>query len=277
MADEIKIMLVEPDVHTREGYREAAAKIEGMEIVFDTDRQDRAVDYFRTYTVDAVIMEMDLAQGDGIGLLDELELTPEEKPLIVLATYTSSKVALGYMRMHGVDLVYQKANVSYSPDYVLQMVEKLHPYRFFAEPADESETIMGQFREEMSNYVLRRQVQTELEEMGFRHKMLGFRYLLDGIVLCVGREEDSIHVSSWIYPEIARRWNTTVTRVERSMRWAIEQVFVKANIVQLHRHYPFDYDDENGRPPNSEFIINMAGKFEKRNGCRKMVTDSRGK
>lgn len=270
-------MLVEPDEHTREVYCEEAAKLRGMPIVFDTGRQAQAVDYFRTHTVDAIIMEIDLEEGDGIGLLDELEMDPEEKPLIVLVTYTASSVTLAYMRMHGVDLVYQKTNRSYSPAYVLQTIAKLHPYRFFAGAVDESETVMQQFRDEMSSYVLRRQVQTELEEMGFRHKMLGFRYLLDAIVLCVDREEDSIHVSSWIYPEIAGRWNTTEARVERAMRWAIEQVFVKANIVLLHRHYPFEYDDENGRPSNSEFILNMAGKFEKRNGCQKKVTASRGK
>ena len=215
-----------------------------------------------------------MAEGDGIGLLDEIEAVPEIKPLVVLATYTTSQATLGYMRMHGVDLVYQKMNLDYSPVHILQMIARLYPYRFCAEPADESATLVGQFRKEMSTYVLRRQVQTELEQMGFRHKMLGFRYLLDAIVLCVERE-GAVHVANWIYPELADRWHTTEARVERAMRWAIECVFVRANIVQLHRHYTFRYDDENGRPSNAEFILNMASKFEKRGGCRKMVTDDR--
>ena len=275
MEDEIKIMLVEPDVRTREVYCEVVAGQKGMKLVFATDQQAQAVDYLRAQEVDVVIMEMELAEGDGIGLLDAIEAVPEIKPLVVLATYTTSQATLGYMRMHGVDLVYQKMNVDYSPVHILQMVARLYPYRFCAEPADESATLAGQFRKEMSTYVLRRQVQTELEQMGFRHKMLGFRYLLDAIVLCVERDGATVHVVNWIYPELADRWHTTEARVERAMRWAIECVFVRANIVQLYRHYTFRYDDENGRPSNAEFILNMASKFEKRDGCMKMVTDDR--
>ncbi len=276
MEDEIKIMLVEPDVRTREVYCEVVAKQKGMRLVFATDQQAQAADYLREQEVDVVIMEMELSEGDGIGLLDEIEAVPEIKPLVVLATYTMSQATLGYMRMHGVDLVYQKMNQDYSPVHILQMIARLYPYRFCAKPADESDTLVGQFRKEMSTYVLTRQVQAELEQMGFRHKMLGFRYLLDAIVLCVEREEATVHVVSWIYPELANRWHTTEARVERAMRWAIECVFVRANIVQLQRHYTFRYDDENGRPSNAEFILNMASKFEKRDGCMKMVTDDRG-
>lgn len=275
MKDRIRIMLIEPDVHTREVYREAVSRMPDMELVFDTDQQTPAVDYLRTQGADVVIMEMELTEGDGISLLDEINNPPEEKPLIILSTYTTSRATLGYMRMNGVDLVCQKLNQTYSPAYVLQMVEKLYPYRFFAESADETGTVIAQIREELDTYALRRQVQTELEEMGFRHKMLGFRYLLDAIVLCVERKDTTIHVSSWLYPEIAKRWNTTEARIERAMRWAIESVFVKANIVQLYQHYTFRYDEENARPSNAEFILNMASKFEKGDGRQKIVTDDR--
>ena len=149
MEDEIKIMLVEPDVRTREVYCEVVAGQKGMKLVFATDQQVQAVDYLRAQEVDVVIMEMELAEGDGIGL--------------------TSQATLGYMRMHGVDLVYHKMNLDYSPVHILQMIARLYPYRFCAEPADESATLAGQFRKEMSTYVLRRQVQTELEQMGFRN------------------------------------------------------------------------------------------------------------
>ena len=85
MEDEIKIMLVEPDVRTREVYCEVVAGQKGMKLVFATDQQAQAVDYLRTQEVDVVIMEMELAEGDGIGLLDEIEAVPEIKPLRSIA------------------------------------------------------------------------------------------------------------------------------------------------------------------------------------------------
>ncbi len=275
MKDQIRIMLIEPDVLTCEAYREAVAQMPDMELVFHTGQQTQAVDYLRTRGADVVIMEMELAEGDGISLLDEITDPPEEKPLIVLSTDTASRATLGYMRMNGVDLVCRKLNKTYSPAYVLQMVEKLYPYRFFAEPDGETGTVIEQLREELDAYALRRQVQTELEEMGFRHKMAGFRYLLDAIVLCVEHKDTAIHVSGWLYPEIAKRWNTTEACIERAMRWAIESVFTKENIAQMNQQDKFHYDEENARPSNVEFILNMADKFEKWDGRQKTVTDDR--
>ena len=64
-----------------------------------------------------------------------------------------------------------------------------------------------------------------------------------------------------IYPEVARIMNTTTASVEKSIRCAIETAFTKANIMRLHRFYPFPYEVDRGRPTNAQFIENMANRI----------------
>ena len=78
----------------------------------------------------------------------------------------------------------------------------------------------------------------------------------------VGDKEGHIHVSSEIYPMIAETYHTTRDGVERGIRNAIESVFTGASVTELHRYYPFPYDEERGRPTNAEFLKNMAERLK---------------
>lgn len=262
MADEIRVLMVEDEQEICEQYRALAQQQEGLDIVYDTGSEQKALNYLRRHPIDVMILDLELTEGDGISLLDAIQEEKLQKPFIIVVTNTVSKVTLSYVRTHGADYIYQKINAGYSPHHVLRLIEKLYPYNCYAEPFEDNRPELLQIKWELNQAVLRRNVQTELEHMGFSHKVNGFEYLLDAILLCVNHKQRDVYVTSEIYPEIAEKWHTTQMRVERAIRWSIERAFRKANIHRLHQHYPFQYDADKGRPSNSQFILNMASKFE---------------
>ena len=101
----------------------------------------------------------------------------------------------------------------------------------------------------------------ELEMIGIKRKLVGFDFLVEAVMIYVNSSEEDVHITNDIYPEVAKIKQTTTMSVERSIRCAIESAFTRADIMRLHRYYPFPYDDERGRPTNTQFIANMADRI----------------
>jgi hypothetical protein len=102
----------------------------------------------------------------------------------------------------------------------------------------------------------------ELVRMGFRRGQTGFNHIVEAIAYIARIPPGQpIRVTSDIYPQVAAAGETTVGNVERTIRNAIESVWKRTNLHTLEKLYPYPCDNQNGRPTNAEFLINMAGRF----------------
>lgn len=260
--DEIRILMVEDEKYVVDQYRSLAETQPGIRIVYDTGSERNALNYLSQHKIDVMILDLELEEGDGVSLLAGIKERKLEKPFTVVVTNTVSNVTLSYLRTHGADYVYQKMNASYSPIRVLSVIQKIYPYRRYAKPYKEHPLVM-EFNRKKAEVVMRNNLERELEMMGIKRKMVGFAFLVEAIMLyATSPEQDELHITNDVYPEVARIMNTTSMSVERSIRCAIESAFTRANIIRLHRYYPFPYDDEKGRPTNTQFILNMAKRIQ---------------
>ena len=120
---------------------------------------------------------------------------------------------------------------------------------------------MMEFNRQQAEIVMRSNLIRELEMIGIKRKLVGFDFLVEAVMIYVNSSEEDVHITNDIYPEVAKIKQTTTMSVERSIRCAIESAFTRADIMRLHRYYPFPYDDERGRPTNTQFIANMADRI----------------
>lgn len=260
--DEIRILMVEDEQYVVDQYRSLAEKQPGIRIVYDTGSEQCALDYLAEHDIDVLILDLELEEGDGVSLLSEIEEGHLDKPFTVVVTNTSSNVTLSYLREHGADFIYQKMNVSYSPMRVFSVIQKIYPYQRYAEPCKQH-PLVTEFNENKAEFVMRSNLERELEMVGIKRKMVGFNFLVEAIMYYVTSPEQSeLHITNDIYPAVAEGMHTTTMSVERSIRCAIEAAFTRANVARLQRYYPFPYDDEKGRPTNTQFIANMAKRIQ---------------
>jgi len=257
VTDEIKILMVEDEKYVVDQYRTLAEQLPEISIVYDTGSEQGALNYLSQHAVNVMILDLELEEGDGISLLESIEERHLKKPFTVVVTNTVSNVTLSYVRAHGADYVYRKMNASYSPVQVLSVIQKIYPYMRFDKPRKEHPLVM-EFNEQKAELTMRHNLEGELEMMGIKRKMVGFDLLVEAILLYIKSDEEHVHMTNDIYPEVAKIKNITTMNVERAIRSAIESVFTWGNINRLHRYYPFPYDEERGRPTNSQFISNMA-------------------
>lgn len=261
--DEIKILMVEDEKYVVDQYRALVETQPGISIVYDTGSEKNALSYLAQHKIDVMILDLELYDGDGISLLSEIEEQKLEKPFTIVVTNTVSNVTLTYLRAHGADFVYQKMNAAYSPVRVISVIQKIYPYKRFDKPCKEHPLVL-EFNQQKEELVMRSNLVRELEMMGIKRKVVGFNFLVEAIMLYVKSPGEDLHITNDIYPEVAKMMKATPMGVERSVRCAIETAFTKAEISRLQRYYPFEYDDERGRPTNTQFISNMAKRIQVR-------------
>lgn len=262
MTDFIKIMMAEDDPEVCEEYRLALMRRPNMGLVYHTGSEQQALDYLEKHEIDVLILDIELEEGDGISLLDGISERKIKKPFIVVVTNTGSHATLGYMREHGADYVYYKLNIAYTPVRILSIIERVYPYNKYSVPL-EIHPLVQRFNQKQKEALMRKYVENELEEIGFKRKRVGFDYMVEAIMIIMKyKKDDPIHITNDIYPVIAAEKNTSKESVERGIRGAIEAVWTASDIRLLQRHYPFPYDEEQGRPTNLSFLKNMAKRLQ---------------
>lgn len=109
------------------------------------------------------------------------------------------------------------------------------------------------------------QIAAILHEIGVPAHIMGYRYLKDAIALSI-RDRDCINsITKTIYPEVASLNNTTSSRVERSIRHAIEVTWTRGNMDMLDQIFGYTVNPNSGRPTNSEFIALISDRLYMQN------------
>ena len=97
-----------------------------------------------------------------------------------------------------------------------------------------------------------------IREIGVPASLLGYMYVREAIIMAVQDMEVVSAMTSVLYPELAKRFNSTHTRVERAIRHAIEVAWERGDLETLQRYFGYTVSVSKGKPTNSEFIATIA-------------------
>ena len=226
---------------------EALENESDLEVVGETGDGPQLVELVRTLQPDAVIMEMVLSGMDGIEVLDQLgKLNLEHRPrILVLSSYVHGAIA---------DL----AAASGADHFIVK------PCRF--------STICSRIRQltsfdaieadKVRSHNLETQVTSIIHEVGVPAHIKGYQYLREAILIAVEDMEVINAVTKVLYPEVAKRFGTTASRVERAIRHAIEVAWDRGDLETLQKYFGYTVSNVKGKPTNSEFIAMIADRLQ---------------
>lgn len=100
-----------------------------------------------------------------------------------------------------------------------------------------------------------------LHELGIPSHIKGYNYIREAISLTYLEPELIGSVTKKLYPEIAHRYNTTTSRVERAIRHAIEVSWIRGDWDLMESIFGHSVDIDRAKPTNSEFIVTIADKL----------------
>ena len=100
-----------------------------------------------------------------------------------------------------------------------------------------------------------------MHELGVPSHIKGYQYIRDGIVMIYDSPGMVGGITKELYPDIAKKYDTTVSRVERAIRHAIEVSWNRGNWDLMEEIFGYSVDIDKAKPTNSEFIVTVADKL----------------
>ena len=116
-------------------------------------------------------------------------------------------------------------------------------------------------KEEYIQQNLENDITQMLHEIGVPAHIKGYQYLRDAIRISVSDQEMLTSVTKILYPSIAKKHQTTPSRVERAIRHAIEVAWSRGKMETLNDLFGYTVNSGKGKPTNSEFIALIADKI----------------
>lgn len=132
-------------------------------------------------------------------------------------------------------------------------------------PSVNASTKTAQFADEeekkISGHDLEKDVTDMIHEIGVPAHIKGYQYLREAIIMSVEDPEMLGSITKVLYPTIARKYQTTSSRVERAIRHAIEVAWNRGRMETLDAMFGYTINTGKGKPTNSEFIALIADKI----------------
>lgn len=189
---------------------------------------------------DVVLMDIVLPQLDGIGVLRSLNREKlRHQPIIVIISYFITEM----LELHAASLGAHYFIVK--PFEMGNLFELLRYHaRLGSEPPAPDD--------------LEARITQTLREMGVPSHIKGFPYAREAVALTLNHPESNSGITKFIYPQVAKAFATTPSRVERAIRHAIEVAWTRGDIGAHYDLFRNSVSGERGKPTNAEFIATLA-------------------
>ena len=108
---------------------------------------------------------------------------------------------------------------------------------------------------------LEKDVTDMIHEIGVPAHIKGYQYLREAIIMSVNDIEMLNSITKILYPTIAKKYQTTASRVERAIRHAIEVAWSRGKMDTIDELFGYTINNGKGKPTNSEFIALIADRI----------------
>ena len=129
------------------------------------------------------------------------------------------------------------------------------------ETSGEPVRIMKEHRKSDSVHDLEKDVTDMIHEIGVPAHIKGYQYLREAIIMAVEDQSMISSITKVLYPTIAKRFQTTSSRVERAIRHAIEVAWSRGKMETLDALFGYTINTGKGKPTNSEFIALISDRI----------------
>ena len=216
---------------------------------------------------DLVVLDIIMPHLDGLGVLERLNtMNMEPMPrIIVLSAVGQDKITQRAITL-GADYYVVKP---FDMDVFTKRIRQM--FNNTISDSDEKRKpivndVPDQIRREKTEPMdLESEITNIIHEIGVPAHIKGYMYLREAITMVVNDIELLSAVTKELYPSIAKKYNTTASRVERAIRHAIEVAWSRGQVETINKLFGYTIHNDKGKPTNSEFIAMVADKLRLKN------------
>ncbi|MCD8220994.1 MAG: sporulation transcription factor Spo0A [Clostridiales bacterium] len=258
---ELNVAIAEDNPQMLELLGRMIEKEKGFHIVGKADNGEDACRMIERTDPDLVLMDVIMPKMDGISVIERVrrEHAGGKTPSFIMVTAAGSEHVTSEAFRLGVSYFILKP---FEKEAVMERIRQVcrdRAHRTASVKAGSAPACVD--REEYIRKNLENDVTQMLHEIGVPAHIKGYQYLRDAITISVGEEDLLVSVTKVLYPTIAKRHNTTASRVERAIRHAIEVAWTRGRPDTIYEVFGYTVNNGKGKPTNSEFIALISDKI----------------
>ncbi len=221
---------------------------DGFHVLGTAGDGEQAIRQILQLKPDVLVLDLMLSKQDGISVLKAIS-GMERKPAILATSgfitnfvaSTAANLGVRYMMLKPCDMT--------------ALVERLEEIR-----GGENLRIASMDRTDKAG--IESMVTSIIHEIGVPAHIKGYQYLREAIIIAVNDMDVINAITKVLYPQVAKTFQTTPSRVERAIRHAIEVAWDRGDLDTLQRFFGYTVSNTKGKPTNSEFIALIADKLQ---------------
>ncbi len=194
---------------------------------------------------DVILLDLIMPNKDGLYVLEQMQKNKINKKVIVVTSYNASEV-IREVAEFGVDYFILK------PFDLIDVEKRILDVCNKKIPASNIN---------FYNSNLQTAISKLLHDLGVPSHIKGYQFIREAVVLMFENPEMIGGITKELYPELANKYDTTVSRVERAIRHAIEVSWNRGDIDLMENIFGHSVDIDKAKPTNSEFIVTLADKL----------------
>ena len=195
---------------------------------------------------DVIVLDLIMPNKDGISVLKDMKKKKLDKKVIVLTSFNTQEVIRETSEL----------GISY---FILKPFELTELEKRILECSSKNDYDKKTIDMKYNN--LQVSITKILHELGVPSHIKGYQYIREGITVLYEHPEVIGGITKELYPDIAEKFDTTVSRVERAIRHAIEVSWNRGNWQLMEEIFGHSVDIDKAKPTNSEFIVTVADKL----------------
>ena len=207
----------------------------------------KAAEFARKLNYDVIICDLWMSGLDGIGIIRSVKkLSMKDEPSFILMSPINKQSILVEASEAGADICVPKP---FDLSTLVSHVESLVKIR--EKEASGAKAIP-------TSTDMEAQVTKIIHQIGVPAHIKGYQYLRSAILMTIEDNEIINSVTKILYPTVAKKYQTTTSRVERAIRHAIEVAWDRGDVDTLNAYFGYTIQNSRGKPTNSEFIAMIA-------------------
>lgn len=217
-----------------------------IEIIGKASNGIEAIEALKTKDFDVMMLDLIMPNKDGIGVLDYMKENNIKKQIIMMSSYNQEDI-IRQVSEYGVRYYALKP---FDLDDIKKKILQLNKSKTNKEKLIE-----------LSDKKIQIQVTDLLHELGIPSHIKGYQYIRTAILMVYDNPGFIGGITKELYPDISIRFNTSIQRVERAIRHAIEVAWLRGDIDLMEKIFGHSVDIDRAKPTNSEFIVTIADKL----------------
>ena len=247
METRIKVLIADPGEEYSAVLTQALEDEGDMEVVATARDGLEALRLLEQYRPDVLLLELVLPKLDGLGVLQRMGELELPTVTLVVSAFCTDKMVSGAAALGAYYFISKPCDIGALSARIRQC---MHGDALSMQAAAPEHT--------RADADLEATVTEVIHEIGVPAHIKGYQYLREAIIITI-RDMDVINaVTKVLYPAVAKKFNTTPSRVERAIRHAIEVAWDRGDIETLQKFFGYTVSNIKGKPTNSEFIAMIA-------------------